>query len=243
MARFKFVITEEEKNRILSLHRGDRKNTSFITEEMGLQKSDFPRCIQLFGDPTPSSDGKYGGIDGGNVDGIKYNWTGYRFFSNFRVRKPDDSMASYFCKGDQPVLGQKIAATKGSKTTSADLGGKILKIGSSGEAVKMVQSRVCVGGHGDCKKVGGPNCGEKWQDCDGKFGQTTKDAVKKFQQSAGVTDDGIVGDETWQQLFGGEAPPPEPASPPPPPPPPTQTTSNTPSEHERMTKNYGIGYK
>jgi peptidoglycan hydrolase-like protein with peptidoglycan-binding domain len=104
-------------------------------------------------------------------------------------------------------LGQKQATTKGGKTTSEGLGGVVLKIGSSGDAVKQVQNRVAGNGHGDGQSVGGnANCGKDINSCDGKYGRGTYDAVKKFQTSAGVTVDGFVGDETWQQLFGGQAP-------------------------------------
>jgi peptidoglycan hydrolase-like protein with peptidoglycan-binding domain len=35
---------------------------------------------------------------------------------------------------------------------------------------------------------------------DGVFGASTKSAVVDFQQGAGLAADGVVGDETWQQL-------------------------------------------
>ena len=40
----------------------------------------------------------------------------------------------------------------------------------------------------------------------GNFGPKTEEAVKAYQSKNGLTADGIVGDETWQQLFGGTAP-------------------------------------
>lgn len=36
---------------------------------------------------------------------------------------------------------------------------------------------------------------------DGKFGQNTEDAVKLFQKSNGLVEDGIVGDSTWSALL------------------------------------------
>ena len=206
MIKQNFIIDELEKQRILNLHETATKNLYLIKEENGLLKDDFPSCVQDFGDPTPSGDGKYGGIDG-NAKSKSYNWTGYRFFSNFRVKKPDGTMEYYFCKGNQPLLGQKQQATKGGKTSSQGLGGTILKIGSSGDAVKQVQNRIVNGGHGDGQSVGGnANCGKDVNSCDGKYGRGTAEAVKKFQTSAHITSDGVVGDETWQQLFGGTAP-------------------------------------
>ena len=36
------------------------------------------------------------------------------------------------------------------------------------------------------------------------YGADTREAVERFQQQAGLTVDGIVGEETWNALFGGE---------------------------------------
>jgi murein L,D-transpeptidase YcbB/YkuD len=35
---------------------------------------------------------------------------------------------------------------------------------------------------------------------DGEIGQTTKDAISKFQQANGLTPDGVVGSKTWEKL-------------------------------------------
>ena len=40
-------------------------------------------------------------------------------------------------------------------------------------------------------------------DVDGDFGPDTEAGVKRFQESAGLTVDGIVGDETWEALPNG----------------------------------------
>lgn len=40
---------------------------------------------------------------------------------------------------------------------------------------------------------------------DGKFGRGTDEAVKAFQRSHGITEDGIVGPSTWKLLVGGES--------------------------------------
>jgi putative chitinase len=59
----------------------------------------------------------------------------------------------------------------------------LLKIGSKGEDVKKLQVKLGV-------------------EAIGTFGPKTEAAVKSWQKSNGLTDDGIVGDETWNKLFG-----------------------------------------
>ena len=58
----------------------------------------------------------------------------------------------------------------------------ILKIGSVGEDVKKLQSKLGL-------------------TQDGKFGPGTESAVKKWQTSNGLTPDGVVGDHTWSKMF------------------------------------------
>jgi N-acetylmuramoyl-L-alanine amidase len=47
---------------------------------------------------------------------------------------------------------------------------------------------------------------------DGVYGETTIAAVTRFQQAAGLTADGIVGNATWERLFPAVAAAPPPAS-------------------------------
>lgn len=58
----------------------------------------------------------------------------------------------------------------------------ILKVGSKGEDVKKLQSKLGLG-------------------ADGVFGPGTEAAVKKWQSLNGLTADGIVGEGTWGKLF------------------------------------------
>ena len=58
----------------------------------------------------------------------------------------------------------------------------LLKIGSKGEEVKKLQSKLGLG-------------------ADGIFGAGTASAVKKWQANNGLTADGIVGDGTWSKMF------------------------------------------
>jgi putative chitinase len=59
----------------------------------------------------------------------------------------------------------------------------LLKKGSSGEDVKRLQEKLGV-------------------ESAGTFGPKTEEAVKAWQRSNGLKDDGIVGDATWGKLFG-----------------------------------------
>jgi putative chitinase len=61
----------------------------------------------------------------------------------------------------------------------------LLKIGSKGEDVKKLQSKLGLG-------------------ADGIFGAGTAAAVKKWQTEHGLGADGIVGEGTWGKMFGGE---------------------------------------
>ena len=61
----------------------------------------------------------------------------------------------------------------------------ILKIGSKGDDVKKLQSKLGLG-------------------ADGIFGKGTEESVKSFQLKNGLTPDGLVGEGTWNKLFGDQ---------------------------------------
>jgi putative chitinase len=65
----------------------------------------------------------------------------------------------------------------------------LLKNGSKGEDVKKLQEKLGV-------------------EAIGTFGPKTEAAVKAWQKSNGLDDDGIVGDGTWSKLFGESTPEP-----------------------------------
>ena len=64
---------------------------------------------------------------------------------------------------------------------------RTLRMGSGGEEVRTLQSTL--------KQLGFLNGA-----ADGKFGAATREAVKRFQQSAGLSADGVVGAATWAAL-------------------------------------------
>ena len=65
----------------------------------------------------------------------------------------------------------------------------LLKLGSEGDDVKKLQEKLGI-------------------EAIGKFGPKTDAAVKAWQAANGLTADGVVGDGTWNKLFGGAAPAP-----------------------------------
>ncbi len=67
--------------------------------------------------------------------------------------------------------------------------GQIIQEGSTGTAVKAVQTQL--------NKLG-YSCGT----VDGVFGPKTKSAVERFQKAMKITVDGQVGPQTWSKLFG-----------------------------------------
>jgi nucleoid-associated protein YgaU len=64
-----------------------------------------------------------------------------------------------------------------------------LQEGSKGDSVKGLQNAL---------NVRSPHGGLT---VDGDFGAATENAVKEFQRNAGLKEDGIVGPDTWGQLY------------------------------------------
>ena len=59
----------------------------------------------------------------------------------------------------------------------------LLKLGSKGDDVKKLQTKLGLSADGD-------------------FGKNTEEAVKSFQLKNALTPDGIVGDNTWNKIIG-----------------------------------------
>ena len=64
-----------------------------------------------------------------------------------------------------------------------------LRRGDRGEYVTLAQTELIQKGY-DCGSWG----------ADGKFGEATENAVKRFQRDCGLTTDGVIGPETWEAL-------------------------------------------
>ena len=77
----------------------------------------------------------------------------------------------------------------GSSTpTAPPYGGKVLRAGSTGTDVRVLQARLV-------------QLGIAQLTVDGDFGPATTSAVRAFQSSRGLTVDGLVGPSTWAQLW------------------------------------------
>lgn len=77
-----------------------------------------------------------------------------------------------------PILGQSVPP--GARS--------LLKIGSQGESVIELQAVLLLMGYYTGK-------------LDGIYAESTAQAVRKFQQDAGLTVDGMAGTDTWNRLF------------------------------------------
>ena len=86
------------------------------------------------------------------------------------------------------AMNGKITVTI-SKKEDNDMGYPVLKKGSKGDDVKMLQKLLIVSGY-SCGKAG----------VDGDFGNGTEEAVEKFQKDFKLTVDGVAGAETFEAL-------------------------------------------
>ncbi len=93
-----------------------------------------------------------------------------------------------------PALALQLASEKGNssgKIAQMGAGGLVrpaLKFGNRGSEVRELQAALKLLGFYD-------------DNVDGVFSQSTAVAVSKFQETVGVTPNGVVGQDTWNRLF------------------------------------------
>lgn len=89
-----------------------------------------------------------------------------------------------------PVTWSKLGSSSGSVSSGSSSSTSypgLLRVGSSGAAVKTLQQALANKGYS--------------LSADGAFGPITQSAVKSFQSSQGIAVDGVVGPVTWGKLF------------------------------------------
>lgn len=186
----KIILTEKQIKRII------------YEQVKGSTKAEWPSCLQNFGEPELSSDQTYSTMAGTG------KWNGYYFYMNNRYKDPNNNMGDYYCNGNVIVLEKlgDVTLNKASSVTEQDTnweglknGTKVAKLGSRGFIVKSIQSYLYRALN---INSGGPNCTkENYEGCDGKFGNTTKNAVIEYQKRSGIKADGIVGKQLTQIMF------------------------------------------
>jgi N-acetylmuramoyl-L-alanine amidase len=92
-----------------------------------------------------------------------------------------------------PALALQLASDTGNNSEIAQIGAgglvrPALKFGNRGSEVRELQAALKLLGFYD-------------DNVDGVFSQSTAVAVSKFQETVGVTPNGVVGQDTWNRLF------------------------------------------
>lgn len=121
---------------------------------------------------TKVANGKITVIEGNKSDSVAY-----------REINVNGRYIRGFCLPDY-----KTAAKKSDKPTYVSVNAQKLQKGDSGNPVKVLQASL---------NALGFNCGT----VDGEFGANTEKAVKVLQKSGNMSDDGIVGKNTWQFIL------------------------------------------
>lgn len=111
------------------------------------------------------------------------------------VETEDDSIA----ESDiiQMGLGEELMPVFGGVTTAADnaeLSPVYLKVGDSSPVVMTIQKVLMTLGYMDNDE---PTT---------YYGESTSEAVRKFQRQIGTTQDGVMGPETWDRLISSDVP-------------------------------------
>nr|MCR5663434.1 peptidoglycan-binding protein [Oscillospiraceae bacterium] len=101
-------------------------------------------------------------------------------------------------KSAAAILGYAVPDFGGDEAEAADERTlpalPVLRRGSLGYAVWLAQTVLIALGFG---------CGP--DGADGDFGPNTEAALRRFQRAKGLTDDGVLGGETWARLLGVSA--------------------------------------
>lgn len=151
----------------------------------------------IFGSKTESAVKAFQRDAGLVVDGLYGSKSDAKLRALYASKKTSSNVSS---SGDNWVarLQSECNAQGFSKQNVDGIPGKItlagcptLKQGASGNITRLLQEKLIALGY-SCGSAG----------ADGKFGAGTKSAVIAFQKAKGLSQDGIVGQNTWKKLLG-----------------------------------------
>ena len=197
----KFILHEEEKNRILNLHKKliseQLGNTRFNTTSTGLGSTQLPTLPQAFrraNMPDPQTTFRGYEEKEGEVSRSFFEENGIdRYSDDASSTDPSSSEDSSSSAGGSGF------SWKETTLTIEDLkNGKSVSIGMKGPVITKIQELLISAGYKDISKSGNP---------DDLFGKRTKSSVEKFQsvnkndKDQPLKKDGIVGPETIKALL------------------------------------------
>jgi len=208
----KFIVHEDEKNRILNLHKKliseqQLGNTRFNTASTGLGSRQLPTLPQAFRRANmPDPETTFRGYE------EKEGEVSRSFFEENGIDQYSDDTSSTGSSSSGGSTGSSGTSGGGSgfswketTLTIEDLkNGKSVSIGMKGDVVGKIQELLIGKGYKDDSKSGKP---------DSMFGRMTKTQVEKFQsenkndKGESLEKDGIVGPETINALLAPPAAP------------------------------------
>jgi murein L,D-transpeptidase YcbB/YkuD len=202
----KFIVHEDEKNRILNLHKKliseqQLGNTRFNTASAGLGSKQLPTLPQAFRRANmPDPETTFRGYEEkeGEVSRSFFEENGIDRYSD--DASSSDSSSSGGSTGSSGTSGGGSGFSwKETTLTIEDLkNGKSVSIGMKGPVITKIQELLISAGYKDVSKSGNP---------DDLFGKRTKSSVEKFQtenkndKDQQLKKDGIVGPETIKALL------------------------------------------
>jgi hypothetical protein len=206
----KFILHEEEKNRILNLHKKliseqQLGNTRFNTTSTGLGSTQLPTLPQAFRRANmPDPETTFRGFEEkeGEVSRSFFEENGIDRYSD--DESTTDSSSSSSSSGTSGTSGTSGGFRETTLTIEDLKNGKTVSMGVKGPVVKQIQELLIAKGYKDVSKSKEP---------DNMFGGMTKAQVEKFQlenkddKGVDLVKDGIVGPKTINALL---APPPAP---------------------------------
>jgi hypothetical protein len=202
----KFIVHEEEKNRILNLHKKliseqQLGNTRFNTTSSGLGSTQLPTLPQAFRRANmPDPQTTFRGYE------EKEGEVSRSFFEENGIDQYSDDASSTESSSSDGSTGSSGTSGGGSgfswketTLTIEDLkNGRTVSMGMKGDVVGEIQKLLISAGYKNISKTGEP---------DKLFGRLTKGQVEKFQtenkndKDQQLKKDGIVGPETIKALL------------------------------------------